>query len=241
MIFYLIVMAAFVTVSALSVPDKSLAADTADAVYVNAKIYTLDAENHWSSAMAVKDGKILAVGSDDTVMTLAGEQTAVHDLQGRMVMPGIHDTHIHPSTAGIQKQLEYSFLSNNLNEVLTILKGCIAETPEDGWVRGGQWNDGLLASGKTPKTILDEIAPKHPVFLMDWSVHNAWVNSKALELFGIGRDTPDPSGGVIVRDLKTGEATGILLDNAAYDYRSLVGAIPRNDAFARREWHHSLT
>ena len=134
-------------------------------------------------------------------------------------MPGIHDTHIHPLAAGIQQQLECSFLSYDLNAVLDILKGCIADIPEGEWLRGGQWNDGLFASGKTPKTILDEIAPKHPVFLMDWSVHNAWVNSKALELFGIDNDTPDPSGGVIVRDPESGEPTGILVDNAAYDYR----------------------
>ena len=63
-----------------------------------------------------------------------------------------------------------------------MLKACLAEIPEGEWLRGGQWNDGLfIGTDKAPKAILDEIAPNHPVFLMDWSVHNAWVNSKALE------------------------------------------------------------
>lgn len=192
---------------------------SADTIYANAKIYSVNEQNTWASAMAVRDGKIVAIGDDDAVMAVAGEGTAVNDMHGAMLMPGIHDTHIHPSDAGIGKTLQCSFLSYDLNEVLTILQKCLEDIPEGEWLRGGQWNDGLLVSGKTPKLILDEIAPNHPVFLMDWSVHNAWVNSNALELFGIDKDTPDPSGGVIVRDAETGEATGILLDNAAYDYR----------------------
>lgn len=191
----------------------------AETVYVNAKIYTVDEANSWAEAMAVSDGKIVAVGNDASIRTHIGTDTVVVDLNGQMMMPGIHDTHIHPSDAGVQKQLQCSFLSNAIDTVLDILKNCIAATPKGEWVRGGQWNDGLFAAGKIPKSILDEIAPDHPVFLMDWSVHNAWVNSRALELFGITDDTADPPGGVIVRDAKSGAATGILLDNAAYDYR----------------------
>ena len=215
--------------------QETVSASHADAVYHNARIYTVDADNSWATAMAVTDGKIVAIGNDEEVMALAGEHSSVNDLQGRMVMPGIHDTHIHPTDGGIQKQLECSFLSYDLEEVLDILRACIAETPEGEWVTGGQWNDALLAAGKTPKTILDEIAPNNPVFLMDWSVHNAWVNSKALEIFGIDNDTPDPSGGVIVRNPDTGEATGLLFDNAAYDNRRVLPEFSlqeRTDALA---------
>ena len=155
-----------------------------------------------------------------------GDATIVQDLRGRMLMPGIHDTHIHPSDAGIQKQLQCSFLSYDLSEVLELLQGCLVDIPEGEWLRGGQWNDGLfVGTDKAPKTILDEIAPDHPVFLMDWSVHNAWVNSMALETFGIDDDTPDPNGGIIVRDLETGEATGILLDNAALRQTQILAGI----------------
>ena len=195
----------------------------ADAVYTNARIYTVDADNSWADTMAVSNGTIVAIGKESDIAPYIGDDTDVRDLNGRMLMPGIHDTHIHPSDAGIQKQLQCSFLSYDLQEVLEILRGCLENIPEGEWLRGGQWNDGLFAgTDKLPKAILDEIAPEHPVFLMDWSVHNAWVNSMALEAFGIDDDTPDPSGGVIVRDLETGEATGILLDNAAYDNRRML-------------------
>lgn len=197
---------------------------TAAAIYRNARIYTVDADDRWVEAMAVNGGKIVALGSQTDVMATAGDRTAIHDLHGAMVMPGIHDTHLHPSDAGIQKTLECSFLNDDVNDVLEILKSCIAQTPPGEWIRGGQWNDGHLASATLPKAILDEIAPNHPVFLMDWSVHNAWVNSSALEKFGIDKSTPNPAGGVIVRDAESGEATGILLDNAAYDYRRSLPA-----------------
>jgi predicted amidohydrolase YtcJ len=209
----------------------------ADAVYLNAKIYTVDADNSWASAMAISDGKIVAIGSDSDMTVYTGDGTAVHDLNGKMVMPGIHDTHIHPSDAGIQRQLQCSFLSYDLSEVLELLQGCLADIPEGEWLRGGQWNDGLfVGTDKAPKTILDEIAPDHPVFLMDWSVHNAWVNSKALEAFGIDDDTPNPNGGIIVRDLETGEATGILLDNAAYDKRRTLPAYSLEDRVNALSW-----
>jgi predicted amidohydrolase YtcJ len=220
----ILVAISLLAIAACSKPTEKSVADTADTIYINAKIYTIDENNSWASALAIRDGKIQAVGSDEEVTALADDQTVVHDLHGRMLMPGIHDTHIHPSDAGVQKTLECNFLSYDVNEVLEILKACLADIPEGEWLRGGQWNDALLASGKTPKTILDEVAPNHPVFLMDWSVHNAWVNSKALEIFGVDNDTPDPSGGVIVRDPTSGEATGILLDNAAYNYRRVLPA-----------------
>jgi predicted amidohydrolase YtcJ len=192
----------------------------ADAVYVNARIYTVSAGGGWANALAVRDGKIMAVGSDADMEKFTNAETEVHDLQGRMVMPGIHDTHIHPSDGGIGKTVECSFLEYTLDGALAAIQSCLADIPEGEWLRGGQWNDGLFVGAeRMPKEILDEIAPNHPVFLMDWSVHNAWVNSAALEFFGIDDDTADPSGGVIVRDLETGAATGILLDNAAYDNR----------------------
>jgi len=200
--------------------DEPAAVTPADAVYTNAKIYTVDAFENWANAMAVKNGKIIAVGDNTEIDAYRGDATEVHDLGGRMVMPGIQDTHIHPMDAGEGKTIECSFRTFDLQEALDAMKACLAGIPDGEWLRGGQWNDGLFAGvDKMPKEILDEIAPDHPVFLMDWTVHNAWVNSRALELFGIDDGTPDPGGGVIVRNPETGEATGILLDNAAYDRR----------------------
>lgn len=235
MTYRFLLIAIALTIGACSQPDEP-AVVGADAVFTNARIYTVDGGDSWASAMAVTDGKIVAVGGDEEMIAHTGDGTSVHDMAGRMIMPGIHDTHIHPSDGGVGKTIECSFLTYVLDEALDALKACLADIPEGEWLRGGQWNDGLfVGTDKSPKAILDEIAPNHPVFLMDWSVHNAWVNSRALEMFGIDDDTPNPSGGVIVRHLETGEATGILFDNAAYDYRRELPAYTlqqRSDALA---------
>ena len=213
----------------------------ADAVYTNADIYTVGPVAGWTGAMAVTDGKITALGSAEDMQKFVGEDTAVHDLGGRMVMPGIHDTHIHPSLAGEMQQLQCHFLSFDLNEVLDALRACIADTPEGEWVRGGQWYDVLFQqSDKLPREILDEIAPDHPVFLMDWSWHNGWVNSKALEMFGIDSDTPNPQGGVVAKDEATGEPTGILGDAAAYSMMRQLPAYSLDERMAALEWSLKL-
>ena len=210
-------------------------AEIADAIYTNARIYTVNEQQPWAEALAVRDGRLLAVGSNADISAMAGPQTQVKNLDGRMVMPGIHDTHIHPADAGIQKRLQCSFLTTKIDRALEAISDCIAATPKGEWVRGGQWNDGLFDGSRSPREILDDISPDHPVFLMDWSVHNAWVNTLALEYFGIDNETPDPNGGVIVRD-ESGTATGILLDNAAYDYRRTLPKYQRDQIADELAW-----
>lgn len=218
--------------------DRSLDnADAAAVVLTNGRIYTVNPAEDWAEAVAVRAGKLIAVGTNAQAMAHAGPQTRVIDLDGRMVMPGIHDTHIHPLDAGLQNNLECSFQTARLADALAALERCLEDLPEGAWLRGGQWNDALFAdTDRMPKAILDEIAPRNPVFLIDWSVHNAWVNSRALEAFGIDADTPDPDGGVIVRDSGTGEATGILLDNAAYNNRHALPAFTLEDRATSMQW-----
>ncbi|HZD52827.1 MAG TPA: amidohydrolase [Woeseiaceae bacterium] len=217
-------------------PSPAAGSDQADAVYTNARVYTVDEGNSWAEALAVRDGKLLAVGTTEEILSLAGDDTEVNDLGGRMLMPGIHDTHVHPVDAGMQSQFECSFRSNDLALVLERLRKCVAETPAGEWVRGGQWNESLLPANVAPKAVLDEVAPDHPVFLMDWSVHNAWVNSRALERLEIGPETPDPPGGIILRDAESGEPTGILLDNAAYNARRRLPAYSRDQIMTGLSW-----
>ncbi len=209
---------------------------TADAIYVNGRVYTVDSNNSWAQAMAIKDGKLLAVGDDDEIEAYQGESTKVHDLNGRMAMPGIHDTHAHPTVGGIWANFDCMFASNDVEEVLATLQTCAENTPEGEWIRGGQWNEGHFASGRMPKKILDEALPNHPVFLMDWSVHNAWVNSLALERLNITDDTPNPNGGVIMRDANTGEATGLLYDNAAYNMQHQLPPYTREQYATALAW-----
>ncbi|MEM1091104.1 MAG: amidohydrolase [Pseudomonadota bacterium] len=217
--------------------DNTSVATGPDAIYHNARIYTVDASDSWQEALALTDGKIVALGASEEVLKLAGAKTQLVDLGGQMMMPGIHDTHMHPADAGISRTLECSFLTTDLAKVLDILRGCIAEAEPGEWIRGGQWNEVYFADNpKLPKTILDEIAPDNPVFLMDWSVHHAWVNTLALEAFAIDRDTPDPSGGVIQRDVSSGEPTGLLFDNAAYNKRKLLPRYTEAQTAAALKW-----
>ena len=135
-----------------------------------------------------------------------------------MVMPGIHDMHEHPVEGGFQHLFECSFpFSTPIDAITANVRTCAAKAKKGEWIRGGQWAAESLDSAQPPtREMLDAAAPDNPVFLIDSTYHNAWVNTRALALLGIDASTPNPNGGVIVRDAKTGAATGILFDNAAY-------------------------
>lgn len=198
---------------------QSSAADAADTVYVNGRVYTVDEGNSWAQAVAVKDGKILAVGTNAEIEALVDGSTQVNDLGGKMLMPGIHDMHVHPKEAGEKYNFQCSFESTaTMGEIVERITECAAETPKGEWIRGGQWAMEMMQSDTVPhKSILDAITTEHPIYLGDSTVHGAWLNSKALEMVGINAETPDPDGGVIMRDKGSREPTGILVDNAAYD------------------------
>jgi predicted amidohydrolase YtcJ len=195
----------------------AFAADPADAVYRGGRIYTVDAARSWAEAVAISNGRFVAVGSDAEIAAYVGPNTRVVDLAGRMAMPGIHDMHAHPVQGGFQELVECSFpFTTPLDEVVERVRACAAKTPKGAWIRGGQWAAETLETDRPPtRARLDAAAPDHPVFLIDSTYHNAWVNSRALALLGIDAKTPDPGGGVIVRDA-SGAPTGVLIDNAAY-------------------------
>ena len=196
----------------------------ADAIYTNARVYTVDASNSWAEAIAVRGDAFMAVGSKADIEALAGPDTVRVDLGGRMVMPGIHDMHAHLPQAGTKALFECGFpFSLGIPQVIEKVKGCATGASKEKWIRGGQWAlEALEAPNPPHRKLLDAVAPDVPVFLMDSTVHAGWVNSKALEVLGINRDTPNPVGGVIVRDA-SGDATGILLDYAAYAAVQKIG------------------
>jgi predicted amidohydrolase YtcJ len=191
--------------------------EPADAVYRSGKIWTVDPAHSWAQAVAIAGGRFVAVGSDAEIAPYVGPKTRVVDLAGRMAMPGIHDMHEHPVEGGFQKLVECSFpFTTPLDAIVEKVRECAAKTPKGEWIRGGQWAAETLESAKPPtRAMLDAAAPDNPVFLIDSTFHNAWVNSAALAKLGIDAVTPDPSGGVIVRDASRAP-TGILFDNACY-------------------------
>lgn len=213
------------------------AAGIADTVYKNGKIYTVNEKSAWAEAVAIKDGKFVKVGSNAEVGESIGKGTTVIDLGGKFAMPGIHDLHVHPAYGYAYKidgQLDFPTTLSKA-EIQSALKAHVAAHPEQKAIRGKQWAHALFPDGKMPKEFIDAVVSDRPVLLVAESGHNVSVNSKALELAGITKDTPNPAGGVIDRDPKTGEATGYLSEEAV----GLVGKfipVPGNES-----WYQGLT
>ena len=187
-------------------------ASEADAVYKNGFVYTADGPRSRAQAFAVRDGKFLTVGSNDDMKAITGNDTKVIDLKGRMVMPGLIDSHIH-AVRGALTSLGVVFdPTASVDDIKAAVKKYIADKKlkKGDWVEGAKWG---VDATKINAKMLDEVAPDNPVFLHDWTNHLAWVNSAALKAVKITKDTPDPVGGVIDRD-SSGNPTGVLHDKA---------------------------
>ena len=187
----------------------------ADMVLLNGKIFTVDAAQPWAQAVAIRDGKFVAVGKDEEIRKLVGNGTEVIDLQGRLALPGFNDAHLHFTNGGLYLLGIDLRPAGEEKEFAGILKDYIYKVPKGEWVTGGNWDHENWPSKKHPrKEMIDPFTADHPVLVQRLDGHMALANSLALRLAGITRDTPDPQGGEIVKDAKTGEPTGILRDTA---------------------------
>ncbi|MGO9602338.1 MAG: amidohydrolase [Candidatus Binataceae bacterium] len=189
----------------------------ADLVLQSGRIYTVDPANPWAEALAIRDGKIVFVGADSEVKSLIASDTRIIDLKDKMVMPGINDVHTHPLLGGRADLYECHFLPTlSLEEVLATVRDYASRAKPGAWIVGGAWGSNFTTQLSTLESLraLDEASAGHPVLLRDDSVHNRWVNTCALELAGIDSGTPDPVGGIIVRDEATGAPVGLLFESA---------------------------
>lgn len=216
--------AALLTVGALAAcngPAKQAA--VADTIYVNGKIYTVDESKPMAQAMAIRDGKFVAVGSVEEVNALKGNATNVVDLGGKVVLPSFVDEHIH---LDMQSENYMNINFNPTDDYETFKKAIntfLAENPDSKWVFGGaidwlQENGGnIVAFGKpSHKSILDEIVSDRPAFFWDIGGHAVLVNTKLLEQYNITKDTVPPLGGAYDKD-ENGELTGVLRESAAIE------------------------
>ncbi len=194
----------------LLIPLLAGAEPAADRVFTNGAVYTVQSEVPWASAVAVTDGHITYVGDDEGAKAFIGENTVVTDLAGRMLMPGFHDSHMHPMAAGTR------FLRCQLydlewpSEVLDALRKCATELEEGEWLRGVGLATEVFDGQGPHKSLLDEISPDRAVVVSSHVVAEVWVNSTTLTVAGIDADYPDPEHGTIERDAATGEPTGVL-------------------------------
>jgi predicted amidohydrolase YtcJ len=186
----------------------------ADLAFVNGAVYTVDAARSWAQTVAVRDGRIIAVGTDADVRTHVGQATEIVDLDGKMLVPGFQDAHVHPVGGGLDMlQCDLHDLSSE-EEYLRAIRTYAEDHPEREWILGGGWSMDVFPGGTPRKELLDALVPERCVYLPNRDGHSIWVNSKALERAGITKDTPDPADGRIERT-DDGEPSGTLHEGAA--------------------------
>jgi predicted amidohydrolase YtcJ len=185
----------------------------ADLVLRGGRIATMDAARSWATALAVRAGRIVAIGPDGAVGPHIGPRTRVIELRGRTVTPGFQDAHVHPVHGGL------SLLRCSLHDELDadayarIITDYGRANPDERWIRGGGWYMAAFPGGAPHRELLDRLVPDRPAILSSRDGHSVWVNSRALELAGVTAATADPADGRIERD-DDGTPSGTLHEGA---------------------------
>ncbi|MFN8652214.1 MAG: amidohydrolase [Gemmatimonadales bacterium] len=221
----------------------------ADLVLRHGVIYTMSPARTWADAVAIRDGRVVYVGEDPGVDKFIGLSTSVIDLGGRLVLPGFQDSHAHPISAGLELGEASLYTAKTPAEVEGTIRAYAAQHPDLPWVRGNGWQLPVFPGANPKRELLDRLVPNRPAFLYAADGHSAWVNSKALELAGITKDTKDPPNGRIERDA-TGAPSGTLREAAiglvskllpTYSTQERIGAARRALAEANRLGITSIT
>lgn len=185
----------------------------ADLIFRNGQVITLDASFTICEALAVRENKIVGRGSNEEMDRLKGSETKIVDLHGRSLLPGFIDAHAHLELYGTNKLGINCKEVDSIEEIKEKLKQVAGRTPKGDWIRGWGYNQNALREERHPtRWDLDEVSTEHPIIIVRTCGHISTVNSKALELAGIDKETPDPSGGKIVRE--DGVPNGVLLEAA---------------------------
>lgn len=194
----------------------------ADFVFLNGKVVTVDKNFSFKKAIAVKDGWVIDVGENAEIKQYIGTKTEVVDLKGKIIMPAAHDAHAHGVVWGVNAMFTCNCTPMAVRSV-SDLRRVLAEkaklTPPGAWIRGGGINFNVFAeyaankNWTLTKKDIDEITPHHPVAVLDWTGHSMLVNSKAIDMCNVTRNTPNPEHGKIVRD-QNGNPTGIFSESA---------------------------
>ena len=216
----------------LMVQAEDCRAQKADWVYINGNVYTVDEKFSTKTAFAVKDGKFIYVGDDTGAQAFIGGKSYVFDLKGKTVIPGLHDSHVHirygerilyPRIPDIRKGIGEWASVERMQEVI---KRCLATGegmrpgPEPRWLVLSGWMSDVWGPPVFRKELIDAVAPDNPVYISRYT-HGSAANSKALELAGVTKNTPDPSGGHIKKD-ENGEPTGEFVERAPRELTKLI-------------------
>ena len=183
--------------------------ETADTIYTNGKIYTVNEAQLWAEAIAIKDGKFIKVGSTEEVKKLAGDQTKVVDLEGRMLMPGLIDSHNHMMQIPVDR-VNVSFSDpNDIDAMIADIKAFAKANPEAPYIRGGDWNLGVFKGNSPRKELLDALDWDKPIYFLSQTGHEAWVNSATIDLIGL-KDREQDNRHIWDVDPDTGQPSGVI-------------------------------
>ena len=197
-----------------SLQAASPPSNAADTIILNARIYTVNPQQPSAEALAISGEKILAVGTKNEIEKYRGASTRIIDAQGHLVLPGFVDCHIHFMDGSMGLTRVDLNDAKTVTEIQKRVKDYAESHLQEPWITGMGWTYPTFGPSALPdKKILDDVVPTRPVYLVAFDGHSSWANSKALQMAGITRETPDPPNGKIVRDEK-GEATGALKESA---------------------------
>ena len=237
-LFILIIFIALMS-SMCSTPNKF---EAPDFIYTNATIWTGQQNHPFAQAIATKDSIIVAIGTTDELLATKGINTQIIDLQNKFVTPGFIDNHVHFLSGGQNLASVQLRGAKTPKEFSEIMKAYCAHLQVGEWVVGGDWDHEAWGGELPHKDWIDDFTVDKPVFVSRLDGHMALANSKALQLAGITKDTPNPEGGSIVKDPTTGEPTGILKDEAMSLVFSIMPAPSDSqfDAMLDRAVEHAL-
>jgi predicted amidohydrolase YtcJ len=194
----------------------------ADTLVVNARVYTVNAAQPWAEAVAVRAGKIAAVGSANELEKFRGPATKLIDAGGRLALPGFTDSHIHFLEGSVTLLRVHLDDAKTISEVQKLVKEFADKHPDHPWILGRGWTYPTFGEAALPdKKYLDEVVPDRPVYLTAFDGHTAWANSKALAMAGITKQTPDPPNGKFVRDAD-GDPTGAIKEDADSAFQRVI-------------------
>ena len=192
-----------------------------DLIITNGRVYTGD-PGRTAEALAVRGNKILRVGSNREIKRLRRPQTTMIDAHGASVLAGFNDAHAHLLSGGLSLGNVNLLRSTTLESIQTTIGAFAASHPERAWISGRGWYYEPFPGGLPTRQQLDAVVPDRPAYLTSYDGHTGWANTKALQLAGITRRTPDPPNGVIVKDPSTGEPTGVLKEAAQALVRTVM-------------------
>lgn len=213
--------AALVVILCLS--GAARAKSAADLILTNARVYTVEEKQPWAESVAIRDGKIVAVGAAAQVGKLRGAATRTVDLGGKLVLPAFGDAHVHPLFGALSRTRCPLQDGKTIADYQALIAKCVADAPGNGTVYGIGWSDALFPPNGIPrKELLDAVSTMRPLIFESTGGHTYWLNSRALEIAKITRDTKDPPNGTINRDAATGEPIGSLQEAAMDMVKHLI-------------------